>query len=156
LVGKIFKVYKNFSDIMLVSNKNSVINVKVSAPGGSVLDGQPSPSMVPVSVIDTLATSTPVAITAPIAPEIAEIDGVVRGDGGLSAHLDLIPINSDVNPNDILVTSALEKSFPKDLLLGKVIQMTKNDQKPFQQGKIILFFDVKKSDNLFVITDYKR
>ncbi len=30
LYGKIFKVYKNFSQVMLISNKNSVLNVKIS------------------------------------------------------------------------------------------------------------------------------
>ena len=29
LYGKIYKVYKNFSDVMLISNKNSVVSVKV-------------------------------------------------------------------------------------------------------------------------------
>lgn len=31
LYGKIFKVYKNFSQVMLISNKNSVVNVKVQS-----------------------------------------------------------------------------------------------------------------------------
>jgi rod shape-determining protein MreC len=122
LFGKILKVYKNFSQVMLVSNKSSVVNVKVQNSD----------------------------IAAP------EIDGVVKGNGGLSAYLDLIPISDDINPQDVLVTSAIEKSFPKDLLVGKIIQITKNDQKPFQQAQLNLFFDVTSSDNLFVITNYKR
>ncbi len=139
LVGKIFKVYKNFSNIMLVSNKNSVINVKVQ---------QSSP---------VIATATATAATGSVAPTLPpEIDGVIRGDGGLNAHLDLIPISSDINPQDVLVTSAVEKSFPKDLLVAKIIQKIKNDQKPFQQAQISLFFDVKTADNLFVITNYKQ
>ena len=107
---------------MLVSNKNSVVNVKVQQSD----------------------------ITAP------EIDGVVKGDGGLQAFLDLIPINSTINLQDVLVTSAIEKSFPKDLLVGKIIQIGKNDQKPFQQAQISLFLDIKTTNNLFVITNYKQ
>ena len=87
---------------------------------------------------------------------LPEIDGVVKGSGGLSAYLDLIPISSEINPEDVLVTSAIEKSFPKDLLIGKVVQEQKNDQKPFQQAKIRLFLDIKTADNLFVITNYKQ
>ncbi len=129
LFGKIFKVYKNFSKIILVSNKNSVINVKIqqAAPTGNPDD-----------------------------PVVPEIDGVVKGSGGLTAYLDLIPISSAINPGDILVTSAIEKSFPKDLLVGKIIQKQKNDQKPFQQAQISLFLNVKTTDNLFVITNYKQ
>jgi len=140
LVGKISKVYKKYSQVMLVSNKNSVINVKIQ---------QNNPA--PVVVSPTTPT-----ISAPVPTADSEIDGIIRGDGGLSAHLDLIPISSNINPQDILVTSSLEKSFPKDLLVAKIIAKTKNDQKPFQQAQISLFFDVKAVDNLFVITNYKQ
>ena len=122
LFGKIFKVYKNFSDVMLVSNKGSVVNVKI----------QQSDTTLP------------------------EIDGVVRGNGGLSAYLDLIPISSDIDLQDVLVTSAIEKSFPKDLLVARIAQKQKDDQKPFQQAQLSLFFDVKTTDNLFVIKNYKQ
>jgi len=122
LFGKIFKVYKNFSQIMLISNKNSVVNVKIQ---------QADPSK-------------------------PEVDGAVKGSGGLSAYLDLIPISNDINPQDVLVTSAIDKSFPKDLLVATINQIQKNDQKPFQQAQINLFFNVKTTDNLFVITNYKR
>lgn len=124
LFGKVFKVYKNFSKVMLVSNKNSVINVKVQQ------DQEDDAG--------------------------AEIDGVVKGVGGLNAYLDLIPISSEINSQDILVTSAIEKLFPKDLLVARVIQKQKNDQKPFQQAQVSLFLDVKATDNLFVITNYKQ
>ena len=126
LFGKVLKVYKNFSQVMLISNKNSVINVKIQQTDAAIGNGDP------------------------------EIDGVVKGGGGLSSYLDLIPISDNINAQDVLVTSAIEKSFPKDLLVAKIIQKEKNDQKPFQQAQISLFFDVKTADNLFVITNYKR
>lgn len=126
LFGKVYKVYKNFSQVMLVSNKNSITNVKIQQ-----IDSAPGTALV-------------------------EIDGAVKGSGGLSAYLDLVPINSEIKANDVLITSAIEKSFPKDLLVGKIIKTQKNDQKPFQQAQISLFLDVKTSDNLFVITNYKQ
>lgn len=122
LVGKILKVYKNSSQIILISNKNSVINVEVQQSD----------------------------ITAP------EIDGLVKGSGGLSAYLDSIQIQDTINSGDILVTSALDKTFPKNLLIGKINKVLKNDQKPFQQADVSLFFDVKTADNLFIIINYKQ
>jgi rod shape-determining protein MreC len=133
LFGKVYKVYKNFSQITLVSNKNSVVNVKVQTE-------------VPIVALD----ATTVAKADP------EIDGVVKGSGGLNAYLDLIPISSNINSQDVLVTSAIDKSFPKDLLVARIIQKKKNDQKPFQEASISLFLDVKKTDNLFVITNFKQ
>ena len=129
LFGKVFKVYKNFSSVMLISNKNSIVNVKIQQMPAASADGSSEPK---------------------------EINGVVKGSGGLSAYLDLIPISSNINLQDVLITSAVEKSFPKDLLVGKIIQKEKDDQKPFQQAQINLFFDIKKADNLFVITNYKQ
>jgi len=122
LFGKVFKVYKNYSEVMLISNKTSVVNVKVQQSDSTA----------------------------------SEIDGAVKGSGGLAGFLDLIPINSAINPQDILVTSAIDKIFPKDLLVGTIIQKTKNDQKPFQSASVDLFMNVKTADNLFVITNYKQ
>ena len=127
LFGKVLKVYKNFSKIMLISSKDSVINIKVQ-------------QQVPADNTDS----------------VPEIDGVVKGGGGLSAYLDLIPVSDNINSQDVLITSAIEKSFPKDLLVGKITKIDKDDQKPFQQAQIDLFFNVKTTDNLFVITNYKQ
>jgi rod shape-determining protein MreC len=136
LFGKVSKVYKNFSEVMLLSNKDSVVNVKIQqSPAPAPSDGTAL-----VSANDTLQ----------------EIDGVIKGKSNLSAYLDLIPISSEINLNDVLVTSAVEKYFPKDLLVGKITQKQKNDQKPFQQAEINLFSDVSGLDNLFVITNYKK
>ena len=54
------------------------------------------------------------------------------------------------------MTSAIDKSFPKDLLVGTITHIEKDDQKPFQQANLNLFFNVKTTDNLFVITNYKQ
>lgn len=122
LFGKALKVYKNFSEVMLISNKNNVLNVKIQ---NSDLSADP-------------------------------IYGVVRGNGNLDIYLDLVSVDSKINKDDILVTSALEGIFPKGLLVGRIIETEKNDLKPFQTIRIEPFFNVKEADNLFVITDYKR
>jgi rod shape-determining protein MreC len=121
LFGKIFKVYKNFSEVMLISNKNSVINVEI----------QQSDATKP------------------------EIEGVVKGKGGLDIYLDLIPIDDTISQNDVLITSALEGTFPKNLLVGKIVKVEKNDQNPHQQAEVQPFFNIS-ADNLFVITNYKK
>ena len=52
---RFLKVYKNFSEVMLISNKNSVVNVKIQQ-----------------SLHAQAGDATP------------EIDGVVKGSGGLA------------------------------------------------------------------------
>jgi rod shape-determining protein MreC len=119
--GRVIKSYKNYSQVMLISSKNSVVNVKVQNVDLS-----------------------------------SEVDGVVKGKGGMKVYLDLVPISDNIEKDNILVTSSLEKFFPKDLLIGKITHVQKDDQKPFQQAEIELFFNIKTADNLFVITNYKR
>ena len=121
LIGKVFKVYSKFSQIMLVSNKNSTIVAKIQQA-------------------DSLAN---------------EINGVVKGNGGLGVYLDSVLINNNINVGDILMTSATDPLFPKDLLIGKIVKVEKNDQESFQQAKVELFFDLN-IDNLFVIANYKQ
>lgn len=126
LFGKVFKVYKNFSDVMLISNKNSVISVKISPYGGSPVGGQ-----------------------------LPEIDGVIKGSGKLGVYLDLVPIDDTINRGDILVTSALEGIFPKDLLVGTITKTQKNDQNPHQTAQVQPFLN-SSIDNLFIILNYKK
>jgi len=128
IFGRVYRVYKNFSQVMLISNKDSVINVQVQLPATFAEDSD----------------------------EPKEIDGIVRGKGGLSAYLDLIPISSDIKDSDVLITSSIENSFPKDLLVGTIMNIQKDDQKSFQESSVNLFMDLKTADNLFVITNYKN
>ena len=121
LFGKIFKVYKNFSKVMLVSDRNSVLDIKIQKD-------------------DTLSPP---------------IYGAVRGEGNLTAILDLIPLDCEIKNSDILITSSLEGTFPRGLLVGKVTEASKDDLKPFQTAKIELFFNLKQIDKLFIISDYK-
>lgn len=121
LYGKVLKVYRNFSDVLLISNKASNVIVKV----------QNDDSTIP------------------------EVTGMLKGKGGLGSYLDLVPINSELTEQGVLVTSAIDKSFPKDLLIGQISGIKKDDQKQFQQAGTNLFLDIKSSDHLFVITNFK-
>lgn len=123
LYGKVFEVYKNYSKVMLISNTNSALNVKVQKSQ----EIQPS----------------------------REINGLVKGKGGLKVFLDLVLIDETINENDVLVTSSLEGVFPKDLLVGRIQKVEKNDQNPHQQAQVQAFLNISQ-DNLFVITNYKR
>lgn len=124
IFGKVVKVSKNFSQVMLISNKKSLINVHV---------------------VQNTDDQT-----------INETNGAVKGLGNLNVMLDLVPVENTLTEGDVLVTSSLEKTFPKDLIVGKITKITKDDQKPFQQAQVEPFFDINKTENLFIITNYKR
>jgi rod shape-determining protein MreC len=143
LYGKILKVYKNFSQVMLISNKNSIINVETQQNNVEIktepgTDGENS------------ETKTVEAQTK------SAVNGIVKGNGGLSIYLDLVPVDDQISSGEILITSSLEQIFPKNILVGKITEIKKNDQKPFQQAKINPFFDLDNIENLFIITNYKQ
>jgi len=153
LYGKVFKVYKNYSQVMLISNKSSVISVKVQQQNIPAIPAPASLMSLPTPSTQTANTTKPA--TPPLPPVAAEIDGVAKGTGKLGLFLDLVPIDSTINSGDILVTSALEGGFPKDLLVGTITKIQKNDQDPHQMAGVKPFLN-SSIDNLFVITNYNR
>lgn len=85
-----------------------------------------------------------------------DIYGVVRGDGNLNIYLDLIPRDTAIANGDIILTSSLEGNFPKDLLVGTITKIIKEDTKAFQTAELKPFFNINSSDSLFIITNFKN
>lgn len=134
--GKVATVYKNFSQVLLISAQHSATNVKISQ---SSLDNAP------------LAESEQTDASKKIAAY-----GVLRGRGGLSAFLDLVDLESEIIEGDNLVTSGLEGIYPKNLLVGQITSVLKSDVKPFQTAEVKLFSNFKSIENLFIITNYNK
>jgi rod shape-determining protein MreC len=84
-----------------------------------------------------------------------EVEGVVKGIGNLNMYLDLLPKDKEIKEGDTVITSSLDKIFPKGILVGKVKEVKKNDLEPFQQAEISPSFNIKELKNLFVITSLK-
>lgn len=122
LYGRVYKVYKNFSQVMLISNKQSVVDAKIQ---------------------DTESGKSPIL-------------GAVKGNGNLLLYLDLVTLNTQINASDTLITSGQEGIFPKNLLIGKISNVDKNDLKPFQTASVSSLSDIKQADNVFIITNYKK
>lgn len=122
LYGKVIKVYKNFSQVILISSKNSTVDAKIQNND----------------------------IQKP------QIYGAIKGTGALSLYLDLVASDAEIKEGDTLVTSALEGTFPPNLLIGKIISTDKNDAKPFQTAHLQPLFNIKNTDTLFIITNYKQ
>jgi rod shape-determining protein MreC len=129
LYGKVSKVYQDFSQVMLVSHKSSVVDVRIESQA--------------IAMPGDDLSSPP-------------IFGAIKGNGSSSVYLDLVPLDAQINQGDAIITSGQEGVFPKNLLIGKLSVIHKNDTKPFQTADIQSFLDPKKMDNLFVITNYLR
>ncbi len=116
LLGKIKDVYRNFSRIALISNKESSFNVRLENN------------------------------------EEDDLIGAVKGKGNFGLLLE-VPREKKIEVDHILITTSWGGTFPKGLLVGKVKEVEKNDIDPSQKVEIEPFFNIKKIENLFVITE---
>ncbi|MFA5878219.1 MAG: rod shape-determining protein MreC [Candidatus Staskawiczbacteria bacterium] len=129
LFGRVAEVYDNFSRISLITRADSVFDFKVQDFG--------------------TADASIETINQP------GIYGVARGNGGSNLLFDLIPREEEIKKGDVLTTSNLQGVFPRDLLVGEIEVVKKEDTKPYQTGEIKPYFDLRSTQNLFVITNFK-
>ncbi len=62
--------------------------------------------------------------------------GLIEGGYGLSIRMNLIPQNEEVHVGDVVVTSGLEPSVPRGLVIGTIETVEKEAFQPFQRALI--------------------
>lgn len=77
--------------------------------------------------------------------------GVVEGGFGISLQMNLIPRDEIVQVGDIVVTSGLEKTLPRGLVLGTVASIQNEAYKPFQEAVLTSGIDLGKLTIVSVI-----
>jgi len=69
------------------------------------------------------------------------VDCLVKGRGGLSAAIDLVPKDKKLEAGAAVITSPLGGIFPAGLLVGTVGDVDTNDVEMFQSGSVVPAFD---------------
>ncbi|HLD61143.1 MAG TPA: rod shape-determining protein MreC [Patescibacteria group bacterium] len=77
--------------------------------------------------------------------------GILEGGYGISLRLNLIPRNEVVLAGNQIVTSGLDPTVPRGLLIGSVTEVENEPYKPFQQAIITPASDLSKLFLLSVI-----
>lgn len=62
--------------------------------------------------------------------------GLTEGDLGLTIKMDFIPQTENLRAGDTIVTSGLEDSIPRGLIIGKIINVNKGNNEIFQNAII--------------------
>jgi rod shape-determining protein MreC len=83
-----------------------------------------------------------------------DVEGLIKGKGGLSLALELIPKEKEVGEGDFIVTTQLGGYFPEGLLVGESKKIEKLDVEPFQTVKVEPKFNLEELKTLFVITEF--
>jgi rod shape-determining protein MreC len=80
------------------------------------------------------------------------VDGLARGQGNFGLYLDLVSKDKNIESGAIVVTSSLGGIFPKNLVVGTVGIVQKNDAQMFQKAEILPAFTIESADSVFVVT----
>ncbi len=83
--------------------------------------------------------------------ETNKTTGLAQGEFGLSVKVDLIPQDLDINENDLIITSGLEKNVPRGLILGKVNRIISHENDLFKSVTISPLVDYEEITFLSVI-----
>jgi rod shape-determining protein MreC len=102
-----------------------------------------------------LSSDTKSVFGAKIETENDEIAGIAKGAGNSKIVFDLIPQEATIQKGDLLTTTSLNNAFPKDLLIGQVIEVVASDVKPFQTARVNSSFKPENLEYIFVVTELK-
>ena len=78
--------------------------------------------------------------------------GIVRGDGSDTCVMDYVPVDGDVRKGDLLISSGLEGIYPRNYVVGNVINNPKKGGALFQQDiKVKPRSDIRKIENVIIL-----
>ena len=75
--------------------------------------------------------------------------GITEGEMGLTIKMNFIPQNQVVNPSDLIVTSGLEQSIPRGLVIGRVLEVGKENNDLWQNAVVEPLVD---TENLIIVS----
>jgi len=118
LVGKVEKVYNDFSQIILITSASSSFSAEIENEKTGVL-------------------------------------AVIKGNGDGKVFFELVPQEQVLSKGDLVKTIALGNIFPKDILVGEVLNFEKEPSSSFQKGDILPYFLRNNFKQLLIIVDEK-
>lgn len=80
-----------------------------------------------------------------------DIMGVAKGKGNFNVKIELLPKDSSINIGDVVVSSLLGGTFPKNLLVGEIGAVQRRDPEPFQGADIVPYFLQSELKYLFLL-----
>jgi len=86
--------------------------------------------------------------------QASRLPGSLVGDGE-RLHLDFIPVDANVVPGDVILTSALGGLLPPGLLVGRVIEIDAPEQELFQRVIVAPLANLDRVEQVLVMTGFR-
>jgi len=81
--------------------------------------------------------------------------GVVNGRAGSAPVMDYIPQDAEITVGDLIITSGLGGEFPKNLVIGQVVEVRQRDYEIFQQATVRPTVNFDRLEFVQVITNFR-
>jgi len=81
--------------------------------------------------------------------------GVVTGRAGAAPVMEYIPQDAEVTVGDLVITSGLGGEFPKNLVIGQVVEVRQRDYEIFQQAVVRPTVNFDRLEFVLVITNFR-
>jgi rod shape-determining protein MreC len=99
-----------------------------------------------------LITDQTSAVNARIQESRAE--GVVIGTITGDLRMQFIPLDAEVKPGDLVMTSGVGGRFPPDLLIGQISSVRRRTQDIFQEADVVSLNDFGAIETVLVLTNF--
>ncbi len=102
-----------------------------------------------------VALLTETASAIPVRLGTTRATGMLRGAGrGALPTLDWIDLQYVVEVGELVMTSGLGGNFPADLVIGRVVEVERNEAELFQRAIVQPAVDFRTLETVFVVTDF--
>lgn len=96
-----------------------------------------------------LTNSNRCKLAANILGDEERVNGIAEGELGLTVKMNFIPQSLEIKNGDMVVTSGLEQSIPRGLVIGKVIEVSKESNDLWQSATID---PLENPDDLIIVS----
>lgn len=79
------------------------------------------------------------------------VNGAVKGSHGLAITMEMIPVDQKINQGETVLTSGLNDTVPKGLIVGKISEVILKENEIFQKAVIQPAADLTKLESLFIL-----
>lgn len=103
-----------------------------------------------------VALLTETASAIPVRLGNTRATGMLRGQGrGALPTIDWIDLQYQVEVGELVMTSGLGGKFPENLIIGRVVQVDRNEAELFQRAIVQPAVDFNSLESLFVVTEFQ-
>lgn len=83
-------------------------------------------------------------------------EGIIEGRGSAIANLKYIPILSDIQSGDAVITSGIDGIYPKGMNVGRVVSAKKEGDAIFQEVAVAPAVDFTRLEEVLVVVDNNK